>query len=127
MSTQSTLVSKAVAQSARWAPKGDAVRAAAAKSIKSNGAAVKPPTKNPPAPFCVSRKPSLETSDAMRYSASKTLKENFNYLQSVALYRWELIQTALAEAKGVKKHAAARLGISRNALSAYLIRGKELL
>jgi DNA-binding NtrC family response regulator len=89
---------------------------------------VKPkPAKKEPAPFCVTRKPLPATADAMRYSASTTLKENFNYLQAVALYRWELIQAALAAAKGVKKHAAAQLGISRAALNAYLKRGGDVL
>jgi DNA-binding NtrC family response regulator len=70
------------------------------------------------------RKPSTSTSEALNHSAARVLSDGYNFCEAVALYEQKLIAQALKETKGVKKLAAARLGISRVSLFKRLKSGK---
>ena len=78
-------------------------------------------------PLTVRRKPSSEARYRLRECARQLLKEDYGYRESQELLRLYLLDTALMSAGGVKKKAAAQLGISRDHVRDYHARGKEFI
>jgi DNA-binding NtrC family response regulator len=74
----------------------------------------------------IHRKPSAKAKITMKHCARALLAEAYNFDEAVALFRMEVILDALRTAKGVKKTAAARLGISTQFILSYVKRGKGL-
>jgi DNA-binding NtrC family response regulator len=69
----------------------------------------------------------MKAEAAMRSAVWELKEAGYDYAERIELFRLANMQTEVRANKGVKKHAAKKLGISRAALCAYLKRGKELL
>ncbi len=77
--------------------------------------------------LAVRRKPSAAAQSKLNECAMQLLNEGFGYREAVALLRQAMLSKALILSDQSKTKAARRLLISREHLSKYHSRGKELL
>jgi DNA-binding NtrC family response regulator len=70
--------------------------------------------------------PKQDTRYHLRQAAMLALDQGLSYRDSIDLFRVFLLDTALKQKRGVKKDAAALLGITRDHVREFHKRGKDL-
>ena len=73
------------------------------------------------------RKPGMLMEAQLRSCTWKLIEDGYNYEEAQELLRLFLINAAMKCSKNIKRHAAAKLGITPTHLDNYLSRGKGLL